>query len=755
MAERTASAVLAVVVGGTALGVLAVPAAAADRVPPSEVSAAGVTVPADTSHAVALPGAALPALAADGLTEESHSRYVYDAKSRTVRATVSTTVRNVKPDQGRQYFYWNAHGIPVPKGARDIRATSSGQSLPVRFEPTEDEFTNWAMASFSNLLYGQSRTIDWSYTIPGDPIRSAGYTRVGKGYATFQAQAVGDPGAVSVEIVAPSSMELTTMAGDFAESRVDGQATWSASSVTDEYGIWSPVSLRNPDQADKTQVDVAGEDLTLLSFPGDKKWTSFVRKKLDEGLPVLEDVIGQEWPGGLRQIREDVSPEIVGYAWYDGRREEIVVGEDLDAQLFYHELTHTWVNGDTVEGRWLQEGLTEAVARRVVERTGGKPERPKTARDGAGSLALSTWTDLSWDFDMDDQTEDYAYTASAAAVEALLAGLDDEELAGIVSAILAGESAYEEPGTRSFGVTDWRRLLDLLENRTDAQGAAGTLRTWVLTKQEKAQLAPRADARKAYFALDEADGEWQPPAGIRRAMTTWRFADASTAQDDLGDAVEAAGRVQDAAAAGGFPAPFAVREVYESAMTDADYAQLAETLPRAADVTGEVSAAAQEVVADRDPVTELGELVLFARPAVDLAVQDLAAGDLEAAAEGAARASRLAGLATWTGILAVLLALGAVLLVARLVIRGRRRRAARALAVADATPWPPADATVAEEPFAPGEHGAQEHGAQEGATEELVVEELATDEDGAEERGAEGHDTEEHGVEEYGGQRQG
>ncbi|WP_460708658.1 collagen-like triple helix repeat-containing protein [Myceligenerans halotolerans] len=704
-----ARALAAVVVCGTAAGALTVaPAAAVESAaqaasagpegvagPVGVAGLAGVpgpTAPAGAPLAASQASTRLPALIADGLAEASHSRYVYDGGSRTVKATVRTTIRNAKPDQGLMYFFWNSYGIPIPKGAENVRATSAGQSLSVRFEPTEDEFTIWATTSFSNLRYGQSRTIDWSYTIPGDPIRSKGYTRVGKGYATFATQAIGDPGSVSVEVVAPEGMEFTSRIAEFSEKKADGRRTWSTSSVTDEYGIWSPVSLHDPDQADTTKAEIGGEELTLLSFPGDKKWTKFVKKRLDDGLPVVEEMVGQEWPGGLKKIREDISTEVIGFAWYDTRAEEIVIGEDLDEQLFYHELTHTWVNGETMEGRWLIEGFTEAIARRVVEETGGKPERDKVARDSDGALALSTWQHLAEGFrGADDATESYAYSAAPATIEKLVADLDDEEFTALVSALLEGESAYEAPGAKHIGdKADWRRLLDLLEDRAGVEGAPKTLKTWVLTDKEKKELPKRAEEREKYFALDEADGEWQPPQGVRIRMTEWEFDLAAEARKEIGDEVpEAARRIQEAAAAAGFPAPSDAREDYEKASTGLHYADLAEMMPRAADVTEQVSDVVQQVDAERDPVTELAERMLLVDDAADSAVHDLDEGNLDEAAESADRTAQLVDLARWVGILMVVLALGAVALVVWLVIRARRRRRATpALAAPDASGLP-------------------------------------------------------------------
>ncbi|GAA1876390.1 hypothetical protein [Myceligenerans crystallogenes] len=693
-AAKAVAGALAVVVSliGTAPGTTATAAPAAPPAP-DPVHAPVAAAPA--------PAVRLPALVADGLAEESHSRYVYDGRTQTVRVTVSTTIRNAKPDVGLRYWYWNRHGIPVPRSAQDVRATSGGSGLTVAYESTEDPGTKWAMASFAPLLYGQTRSIQWSYTIAGEPIRSKGYTRVGKGYATFMTQAVGDPGAVSVEVDVPREMEFTSVNASFSEKRSGDRTVWTAREVTDGYGIWSPVSLRNAGASDKTKVKVGGQELTLLSFPGDTRWTAFAKATLRKGLPVVEKTIGQDWPGGLKEIREDVSPEVVGFAWYDTRHEEIVVDEDLDEQLFLHELTHTWVNGDSVEGRWLVEGLTEAVARRVVRQLGGKVDEQDVARDADAAVALADWGGFTDFRDVDHARERYAYAAAPATVEKLVAGLDDKQFADLVSALLDGESAYLDTTERTLKPADWRRLLDLIEDRTDVQDAQKILAKWVLTDKQKAELPARAKEREQYLAYDEADGAWTPPEGLRFRMTTWDFKEAAAERKALADVPGAARRVQDAAAAGGFPAPSALQEMYETATLTYEYAVLRETIPRAAGITERVSDVVRRVGATGDPFTELGETVLGVRAGADAAVRDLDAGRLTDADEGAARTAQLAGLALWVGIGVVLLALGAVLLVV-LLIRGGRRRRRVAASVPPVPPVPPAAGVPRELEEVPG-----------------------------------------------------
>ena len=650
----------------------------------------GAAVVGTPTVAVADPG--------DGLSEASHTRYELDGAG-PVRVAVTLTLRNEKADSGGYSYYWDSYGIPVPAGATDVVATSGGSALRVDVEPSEDPSTVFATASFAPLNQGRERTIEWTYTIPGEPIRSDGYTRVGPGYATFAVNGPGDAGQVTVEVVTPTAMSFDSTADVFEPILEGATRTHRATSSTDDYGIWAFVSARDPEQVDETSFEVDGTRLTLASFPGDAEWSTFVQEQVTAGLPLLESAVGHEWPGGLETIREDVSPEVLGYAWFDSASGEIVIPEDLDAGLLFHELSHAWLHGGSLEDRWLYEGLAELVGQRVAEATGGPREpREAPARDAADALALTAWQEVDLEAGA-DAVEEYAYAASATAMSALVGDLDDATLAAVVGGTLSGESAYEAPGssTANDGRTDWQRFLDLVEVRGGVAGAADTYRTWVVDAEQAPLLDERAAAREAYVAIDETDGAWSPPAGLRTAMTGWEFAAAATVRDALGADVAAdAGDVQRAAEAAGMPAPAAVRALYEDAASDEEYAALATVLPRAADVVEVVGEASRTAARDRDPFSDLGEVLLGVDRAAAAARAAVDAGQLDAAAGSADDALSRSGLAPWAGAGVVVLALAALAGAVLVVLRARRRRAAPATA--------PGDGPDATAPAAPAVH---------------------------------------------------
>ena len=553
-----------------------------------------------------------PALADEGLATGATSRYVLDPKATTVEGTVTIDLRNVTPNQGSFYYFYDAFGVPVPAGAENVRARSGGGSLPVSLRATEDPSTKLARISFPNLLYGRSRNIVLTFDVPGEKPRSKDSTRVGPGYATFAVYGVGDAGRNTVEVVAPSSMTFDATNDQFTSEEQGSTTTHTTTATDSEGGSWAVVSLRDPEQADEKPVDVDGVPLLLNGFKDDPRWADFVAEQVTVGLPALEELVGTPWPGGLERIREDASPSLRGYdGWFDPSDDEIVIGEQFDADLIFHELSHAWLSGERFDQRWVSEGLAQVLAERTVLATGGDPARhPSVSRRSDDAVALNDWEGNASSRSAD--VDAYAYPAAYAATRALLADLEGEELADVVGAGLRGERAYDPAGTKDTdgGRTSWSRWLDLLESRGGVTDAPDVFSRWVLTSEQRAQLAPRKEARAAYATIDEADGEWLPPEGLRDAMTAWDFDRASSVRGKIEGLDEAARSVQDAAATAGVDVPAPVREAYEKAEQDEQYVALATALPKAAAAVPPVAQAERAAAEDLDPVSALGATVL-------------------------------------------------------------------------------------------------------------------------------------------------
>lgn len=634
----------------------------------------------------------------DGLAEETAARYVIGADGRPISATVTVKLINTQPDRrsgNRIYYtYFDSYAFPVPGGVTAVKAVSGGRELKVSLAPAEDGYQN-ASVGFSPLRHGSPRTITFSYELPGSAIRSEEPTRVGKGFAAFSAFSWGDAGANVLEIVAPAGYEFNSTP-DIFEETIDGDlSTWRAAEPTGENGTWAFVTLRDPEQAASRSVTVGGDDVAILSFPGDDEWGAFVEQNVTAGLPELEALTGTPWPGGLETIREDVSPTVTGYAWFDVFEREIRLGEELDPQLLLHETSHAWFNSSTLGQRWLIEGLAEVVSTRAAVAIDAElPPPEKVDPASAEAFPLDGW--VSPEQLVLEDADLFGYPAAQATVEELIGDLDDEAFVEVVAAALAGESAYELPGAKvARQATNGRRFLDLVETRGGNTEAAATYRTWVLAEKDHALLEERAEARELYAAFDERDGAWQPPQGLRWSMSDWRFGPAEELMDRLDAAAAEAGDLQDAAGAARLDLPDRIQAGYEEADTRSGYEALPALLAEASSAVSEVTEAELALQERGDPFSEAGEAMLGLPERVAAARDAFTADDLDAAVGHSAEIRRLAGYTPWLGAALVPLALIPLgwLLAGGLAVRGAgRRRRARRLS---ATPATPAEASPA------------------------------------------------------------
>ena len=225
-----------------------------------------------------------PALADEGLSTGATSRYVLDPKTTVVEVDISLELRNLKPDQGNTYYYYDEFTVSVPAGAEDLRARSGGSSLRVRLTGTDDPSTALARISFPDLRYGRSRTIELTYTVPGEEPRDQDSTRVGPGYATFAVEGLGDPGRSTVEVVAPTSMTFDATSDDFTAS-AKGFTTTHTATTSEDGGFWAVVSLRDPAGSQERSVEVSGTSLLLSGYPDDSRWADFVADRSPTGCP--------------------------------------------------------------------------------------------------------------------------------------------------------------------------------------------------------------------------------------------------------------------------------------------------------------------------------------------------------------------------------------------------------------------------------------------------------------------------------------
>jgi hypothetical protein len=695
-------------------------------------SRATVTAAVIALLVVLLPAGSSPARAADdGLDIATSATYRLDPDAEAVHVAVDLRLTNRRPPttrstpSGPQVTDWVFDGftLPVQESAARLRASFDGARLTTSLRPA-DGFAVARVSLRRGLRFEQTTSVRLTFDLPGGAPRSRSEVRVGRAFAAFEAWAFGDRGSVRIEL--PSKFEEDVSGASLERSTEGGSTVLAAAGIDDPTGWFATVVARRDDALTNDRIDLrTGEHLVIRAWPDDTVWQKTVRETLEQGTPILRELIGLSWPvSGDLTVSEVHTPLLEGYAgifYGDGRR--IDISEDLDSLTIVHELSHAWFNGDLFRERWINEGLADEYASRVLDRMGDSGWDPlRVAPSDAAAVALNGWSFPGRIADRETQArEQFGYEASWTVMRQLVDSVGEEGMRRVFAAAGAGALAYiaedrfDSAGDQAAG---WRRFLDLLEEAGGSDRAEAIFRAWVATDVDLATMDRRHQAREDYAALAEAGADWAVPLGVREAMGGWSFDVAGDRMEAARAVLEARDELGAAAGAAGLTVPAGEEGSYETARQDADLARVEAGLDRQLAAVRAIGEADAAVSASRDPFLTIGLIgeqpsaaldearSLFESNEPDRAVDR--ADALRAMLASAPEAGRTRSLAAGGGLLALLL----LLALAGYTIRRRMRSSGRPKAEETGPEASPSYATLAATPdgdaAAPPEDGQQD-----------------------------------------------
>jgi hypothetical protein len=647
--------------------------------------------------ALLAPARAAGVAAADepGLTLTTAATYTAVPSSRVVHVAIAVTARNTKPNRSSggiltRYFYDGAR-LAIHPEARNVAARDGVTRLTTKVEPA-DGYGLLDVRFRASLFFGQTAKLQVTYDLPSGAPRSSSDVRVGTAFVTFVAWAFGDRG--SVKVVVPSSFDAEATGSAATKATSGATTTFTAVAIAD-IGRWYLVvnaDRKNALTADRIDLP-GGEHLVIRAWPEDPAWSKRVRELLTKGLPELVDETGLSWPvNGDIDVFEVHTALLEGYSGqFSPSDRRIEISEDLDDLTILHEAAHAWFNNDLFVGRWINEGLADTYAADALHQVHEGEFQPNlVSPTDRGAVPLASWTHPGRISEPAvELREQYGYEAAWTVIRSLFVEVGAERMREVLNAAEDHEIAYvgAEPAETVTGQNDWRRLLDLVEERAGSTRADELFRRFVATPDDVAAMDARAAARTAYAGLVRAGGAWHVPLYVRDAMGTWRF-DVATTRIGEASAVLAQRDELDRLASGlGLSAPPSLRAVYETARDSLDGAKALATSEIAA--ANALSEASSAVAAPRAPFVTIG--LLGERPDVALAAARDAfttgAPDAEARAlavtaliDGAVEVGR--GRATTA---AFVIALATVLLIALVLLVRRRRRQRPSLAPVSVT----------------------------------------------------------------------
>ncbi len=623
----------------------------------------------------------------DGIRVEGSVTYEVHPDEERVGVTLDVRLTNLTPDRGLMFYYFDEIGVPAPVEARNVTARRvGGAALSTGSRPTEDPYWRILTVRLSPVLrYGAPQQLEITYDLPNLKPRSDGWTRATPAFATFLVVPYGDRGHADVEIIVPDSYEDVHIGGAEMTSRTEGGArVYAATAIDQPEEWWAIVAARNGSLLEEQKVEVGDHTAVLKYWPGDDEWAEFASDVVATGIPELADLIGRPFPlEGDIEIVESGVPHAYGFGgWYDSSADVVEVGDELDAQVMLHELSHAWFNYELGQERWFGEGLAELFSNLALERMGREfAEAEEVPTDHENALPLASWEEAVREAPAEDG---YAYPAAWWVVSQIYdeigAEAFQEALASGFDSTIPYVGATEPETVR--GIVDWRRTLDLFEIVGGSADASALYEAYVIAEDDAGLLVERAEAREIYDELVATSDDWSAPLELREAMTYWQF-------DDVAGLVNAAAEVLtlrdeilgDLADIGVTELP-GLREVYAGARPIADAITEAEQYAEIADLLADAY-----VRPDGVPglLAQIGLFGADADARIAGAATDLADGEVDRARLAAEAISADVGEAPLVGAVVVGEVIIGLALFWPLRAAARRRRER---ATVTSEPWP-------------------------------------------------------------------
>ncbi len=476
--------------------------------------------------------------AGNGLEERSVNSFRFDPGLGVVRVTIDVDLRNTTTDRvegdvvSRTFF--DNYSVAVPFGAENIVAIRDGTALDGTLvsDPEFPAFSSYRFALGTELFSGQSTTLRVTYDHLGAPPRNPVPWRINEAYAGFVAFGLGDEGLITLQISQPVGFELdefTDLSGfDVSEPDEFGTVVHTRSGLNDDTRI--TVGMANDDRLVSRPLDVDGVDLELRSWPDDLEWAEFAAARVEAGIPALEELIGTDWPvDGSFDVRQSVEPNLRGYAgWFDAQSNEIAVGEALDADTIYHELSHGWFNRRLSAERWFTEGLAQVYAAELVSRDGDEARTPSEPDAGdPAARPLTDWAALDRDRTADSEraVEEFGYAASFWVVDTLVDEIGFDRTAEVIATLQSGTSPYGGADDVERPDADWKRTYDALVEVGGSIVAGDVFRAHVVPVSDATSIERRDRAAVDVAALTERSSPWDLPVGVRNRLERWEIDD--------------------------------------------------------------------------------------------------------------------------------------------------------------------------------------------------------------------------------------
>lgn len=448
--------------------------------------------------------------------------------------TVSNVRGSTRSGNTVTSYFWTGHTVWAPADAKNLSIQVDGNELEWEVFDTISGIDIIAADYRRNLNFGQTRVIDVTYSLPtyGPDI---GGRRINSAFFDFQMVTCCGFEEIDLTISMPADFDVEPANNLRFRSTVVGdrlQYTFSDNEVTGQFTelIFSNWTGFNEAGMERTVIDGGsgtdeglGTPVELVYPPDDRTWAARTSGQITEIGTALRELIGAPFPAEGLVIRQGPNEDFDRWGLDGPFDDALVLPRDYDERGLAATLARAWLaDGPFVDGV-VRDGVALEFAAEAIVRTGGQ----------ATTLAPPSRAG-----ELDDQGRQWV-------IRQVVDQIGYDGLTELVEMARNDETAYVGTGAPEQVATvpgDWKRFVDLAEQRLGADEVAALFADHALDAQASSELDARADAIDGYEALDRAlDGEI--PVGIRTAMTNWDFEGAQTLLTAAGSVVEERDRV--------------------------------------------------------------------------------------------------------------------------------------------------------------------------------------------------------------------